>query len=193
MSNWLYAQNVPTEAWRSAMTIPRVLKLHKSEGKYKLLSNPVQELTKLRKSSKRVTSKKIKLSSDILEIELDVLSADFQLIFSNKNKEKVTLQKKGDEIIFNRSQSGITTFNDDFPKIHYAPAKDIDIKKIKVYIDRSSMELFFNEGELNMTELVFPKSAYTLLETQGIRKQVTIHRLRTIWKKYEIPSYKNNN
>jgi len=115
------------------------------------------------------------------------LSADFQLIFSNKNKEKLTLQKKGDQIIFDRSQSGITAFNEEFRKIHNAPAKDIDIKKIKVYIDRSSMEIFFNEGELNMTELVFPKSPYTLLETQGIRDQVTIHHLSTIWEKYNIP------
>lgn len=187
MSNWLYAQKVPTETWRSAMTIPRVLELHKSEGQYKLLSKPVQELTKLRKSSEQVSAAKIPLSSDMLEIELDVLSADFQLIFSNKNKEKLTLQKKGDQVIFNRSQSGITAFNEEFRKIHNAPAKDINIKKIKVYIDRSSMEIFFNEGELNMTELVFPQSPYTLLETQGIRDQITIHHLSTIWEKSNIP------
>ncbi|HLG40952.1 MAG TPA: glycoside hydrolase family 32 protein [Chitinophagaceae bacterium] len=181
MSNWLYSQKVPTELWRSAMTIPRVLELNEMDGQYKLLSKPVQELNKLRKSSDQVNSSEINLTSDILEIELDALAADFQLTFSNTNNEKVILKKNGDQIIFNRSQSGITAFNDDFSRLHYAPVKGMDIKKIKAYIDRSSMEFFFNEGELVMTELVFPKSSYTLLETQGIKEQATIHQLRSVW------------
>lgn len=181
MSNWLYAQTVPTTVWRSAMTIPRSLELHKQKGAYKLFSKPVVELTGLRKRTQQVTANKIDLSSDILEIDLAVSSADFQLVFSNKHNEKILLAKSGDRIVFDRSQSGITNFNDDFRSIHYAPAAAINIQKIKVFIDRSSIEFVFNEGELNMTELVFPKSPYTLLETQGFEEQVIIHQLRSIW------------
>lgn len=182
MSNWLYSQKVPTEVWRSAMTIPRSLELIEKEGQYTLLSKPVQELGKLRKSSNQVNSSEINLTSDLLEIDLETTSADFQLVFSNKDNEIVVLHKMGDRIIFDRSKSGIIDFNDDFPKIHNnTPANGLNITKIKVFMDRSSMEFFFNDGELVITTLVFPKSAYTLLKTKGIKEDVSIHQLKSIW------------
>ena len=51
MSNWQYAQIVPTEKWRSAMTLPRELKLVKSGSAYKLHSLPTKEFQRLRKPS----------------------------------------------------------------------------------------------------------------------------------------------
>ncbi|MGB4846778.1 MAG: glycoside hydrolase family 32 protein, partial [Saprospiraceae bacterium] len=45
MSNWQYAQVVPTDPWRSAMTIPRELDLKDVDGKLYLISNPVAELS----------------------------------------------------------------------------------------------------------------------------------------------------
>ena len=48
MSNWLYAQQVPTGTWRSAMTLPRVLTLQVIEGAYSLRSSPVKALKALR-------------------------------------------------------------------------------------------------------------------------------------------------
>jgi len=46
MSNWMYANQVPTETWRSACTIPRELRLVKLGAGYKLASMPVHELSK---------------------------------------------------------------------------------------------------------------------------------------------------
>ncbi len=182
MSNWLYSQEVPTEVWRSSMTIPRSLELIENNGKYKLLSKPIQELGKLRKSSNQVSSSKINLISDMLEIDLETNSSDFQLVFSNKINEQVVLKKINDQITFDRSKSGIIDFNDDFSKIQNTTlTKGVNINKIKVFIDRSSMEFFLNDGEVVLTELVFPKSAYTILETQGIKEDVIIHQLKSIW------------
>jgi fructan beta-fructosidase len=44
MSNWLYATVVPTETWRSAMTIPRELKIIKANNTLRIVSTPVREL-----------------------------------------------------------------------------------------------------------------------------------------------------
>ena len=44
MSNWQYAKVVPTEKWRSAMTIARELALQHNEKGYRLFSNPVKEI-----------------------------------------------------------------------------------------------------------------------------------------------------
>ena len=48
MSNWQYAQVVPTEAWRSAMTLPRELVLMSTPEGLRLYSKAVKELEKLR-------------------------------------------------------------------------------------------------------------------------------------------------
>jgi fructan beta-fructosidase len=181
MSNWLYSQTVPTEYWRSAMTIPRVLELIEKNGDYQLLSKPVAELAALRVSSKTFTSSVINLPSDLLEIDLTTKSENFQLTFSNQAGERVLLKKEGDSIFFDRSKSGIIDFSTAFTTLHVAPAHGMGIKTIKLYIDRSSMEFFFNDGALCITELVFPTSYYTLLETEGIATEVTIHPLKSIW------------
>lgn len=183
MSNWLYAQQVPTEIWRSAMTVPRVLELKQTGGDYTLFSKPIQELNNLRVNSKKVPSNRIALLSDVSEIEMELAETDFEMVFSNNNNEKVVLKKENNQIMFDRSKSGITNFNTDFIKVHKAPLQNIILKNVKVYIDRSSMEIIFNDGELNMTELVFPQSPYTILETKGVKEPATIHQLRSIWRK----------
>jgi fructan beta-fructosidase len=163
------------------MTIPRVLTLKQTNGDYTLMSKPIQELNNLRINSKRVPSNRIALLSDNVEIEMEMEETDFQLTFSNNNNEKVILKKENNQITFDRSQSGITDFNADFIKVHKAPLQNILLKNVKIYIDRSSMEFIFNDGELNITELVFPQSPYTILETKGVKEPSTIHQLKSIW------------
>ncbi len=60
MSNWLYANLVPTEKWRSAMTIPRELKLKKVGDDIFVTSQPVAELSTLQ--SKPVVLKNIQVN-----------------------------------------------------------------------------------------------------------------------------------
>ncbi|BAU53820.1 Levanase precursor [Mucilaginibacter gotjawali] len=48
MSNWSYATQVPTASWRSAMTIPRDLKLISIDGNILLTSMPVKAILKLK-------------------------------------------------------------------------------------------------------------------------------------------------
>lgn len=181
MSNWQYAQQVPTEVWRSAMTVPRALALIEADGRYSLHSQPIKELNQLRTSSERVKASKFDLKSDIIELECNTASDDFKLVFSNDKNEEVVLEKKGDQIILDRTKSGITTFNENFPKVHTSPAEGIDIKNIRIFLDRSSMEIFFNEGALVLTELVFPTVPYSTVETQGLGDDITIHQLKSVW------------
>lgn len=48
MSNWDYAQETPTEKWRSAMTLPRKLKLQAVNGTVELFNYPLKSVEKLR-------------------------------------------------------------------------------------------------------------------------------------------------
>src|SRR5690606_20886318 len=56
MSNWNYAQVVPTETWRSAMTLPRDLSLHNTSAGIRLVSTPSKETEQLRSAKKDITA-----------------------------------------------------------------------------------------------------------------------------------------
>lgn len=53
MSNWQYANNVPTTQYRSGNSVPRDLSLYTSAGETYLKSSPAKELLKLRGKKKR--------------------------------------------------------------------------------------------------------------------------------------------
>ncbi|MDP3445553.1 MAG: hypothetical protein Q8T08_22055, partial [Ignavibacteria bacterium] len=58
MSNWDYAQQVPTFAWRGSNTIAREIKLVKKGNAYSLVSHPVKEINKY--ISKTIKEKSVK-------------------------------------------------------------------------------------------------------------------------------------
>ena len=181
MSNWDYANIVPTEVWRSAMTLPRSLELFQSNQKHYLASRPIQETQELRVQKKESNEDTIDLGSDLLEIELNIVSEDFDLEFSNEFGEKVTLKKQGNSLYFDRSESGLTDFNESFKKMHTAPDLGLELKNLQVFVDKSSIEFFFNEGELVLTEIIFPENPYTQLKTKGFGEVKKIHVLKSIW------------
>jgi fructan beta-fructosidase len=181
MSNWLYGQEVPTEVWRSAMTLPRNLSLFEANEEVYIKSTPVAELQNLRSESKQVQSSEIQLDTDLVEIELKPIQDDFKLVFSNEKGEEVILEKSGEKLVFDRSNSGIVDFSEDFPKQHNIPNMGLSIEHIRIYIDRSSLEFFINDGEMVITELIFPSTPISTLKTSGISKEVSVHYLNSIW------------
>jgi len=72
MSNWLYAQDVPTDTWRSATTIPRVLSLFEVSGTLLLKTSPVTEMENLRFKSYSISGTESALPSQSSEIIADV-------------------------------------------------------------------------------------------------------------------------
>lgn len=181
MSNWLYANEVPTEVWRSAMTVPRSLELMKNGDDYSIASRPVEELEKLRESTKEQEGDLISLTSDVLEIEMKSLGGDFKMTFSNDQGDKLVIDKTDDLVFFDRRQAGLKDFSAVFAAVHNVPLKGVEVKDIRIFLDRSSIEIFFNDGESVITELIFPTSAYKELSLQGMDSKVEIHLLKSIW------------
>ena len=192
MSNWQYATEVPTLQYRSANTLPREMGLFEEKGQYYVSSTPSPELTALRgdltHQAKRVSvSNKphnITLPREndgICEIlmEVDARGADsLVMTFSNKAKEEVKLiyHVYKSELSFVRTRSGLVDFSQDFPAVTVAPTFSSKGKvKLRLFIDRSSMELFEQDGRFAMTNLVFPTSPYTTLslESAGGKAKVT--------------------
>lgn len=181
MSNWLYAQEVPTEVWRSSMTIPRELTLSSINGDYLLISKPIRELTKLRLDPVTFYSNEFELPSELLEIELKPTDKDFKLTFSNDLGEQVVVESMQGNLSFDRSNSTSLEFHKEFKKRHPSSVTGTQSKEIRIFLDRSSMEVFVNQGELVITELLFPSSPYTKLSMQGVEPNSVVYPLKSIW------------
>lgn len=181
MSNWMYADAVPTENWRSAMTIPRSLELVKSGDEFIVASRPVKELEKLRSSSEKITGENIDLKEELVELLLTPLADDFSIEFSNAAGEKTIVKKEGNQLILDRTQSGRTEFSDGFAESHSAPIMLSEVDLVRVYLDRSSIEVFINDGELVMTDVVFPTEPYNQVRLMGFEKENGVHYLSSIW------------
>lgn len=177
MSNWQYAQEVPTETWRSSMTIPRDLALSRSNSEYKLISTPVSQLgnyfketiTKknivFKKEKNLLTNDELDLSKSVIDISLKNMKKD-SYTFSLKNKTGDTLKfginNKENFLFIDRKKSGIVNFSNEFAsKISKASLKkSYNSVELKIILDKTSIEIFFNKGEEVLTEIFFPKQPY---------------------------------
>ena len=199
MSNWIYANQVPTAAWRNAMTLPRELKLVRAGEEMYLTSLPVKELNsqaakpvvvnKMPVDTLTDLSEKFHLSGPQYKLELHADSLkDFFITFSNTHGQQMVLgyEKASNRWYVDRVLSGKTDFNKEFPKRFFSPrtavTRELDLT---VVMDASSLELFADKGLSVMTAIFFPDSPLTQLHI-GTNEPWEIRRLsytplRSIW------------
>ena len=195
MSNWQYAAEVPTLQFRSANTLPREMGVFKVDDQYYVSSKPSPELDALRgkithnakriQVGKRAHTVSLPQENDgICEILMNVdakRSKRLKMTFANKAQEKVTIiyDVEKETISFDRTQSGIVDFSQDFPAVTVTPTYENDGSvNLRLFIDRSSMELFEQEGRFVMTNLVFPTSPYTTLSFQAEEGSAKVNNLQ---------------
>lgn len=159
MSNWLYANVVPTKTWRSAMTVPRELSLFDVNGTLLLKSAPAKELDKLRVEEYNVSEESSALPSESVEITAVVNSDSFSITLSNELSETLVIAKENGLVSIDRRNAGRSNFQQDFAAIHSAPMS-WEAKEVRIFMDASSIELFVNNGELAMTSILFPNSPW---------------------------------
>lgn len=175
MSNWQYANVVPTKAWRSATTLPREVTLIKTEQALELKFKPVAELDSIQGESKMVAgSTKLDHPLSLITFKLSEDEKAFFLTFTNEGNEHVTISFQQGVLSFDREHSGIINFSDVFPSVHKMDLGKIDVKKVSVYLDLASIEIFINEGERVMTEIVFPTKPYSQVKLEKANPQMNI-------------------
>ena len=179
MSNWDYAQEVPTHPWRSAMTVPRTLRLERTAIGYRIFAVPVRELTALRGRSARIPGMAIEgvvdvtgrigfpvTSSEIvLEMGRDATRrADFGVELSNARGERYRLgyEAATDRFYSDRSEAGDNAFSPAFAdKVHWAPRLDQDgVIRLRLLLDVASVELFADHGATVLTDTFFPTQPF---------------------------------
>ena len=204
MSNWNYAQVVPTTTWRSAMTVPRVLTLDNENGNYKVLVDPVKELDELRipgaevkqadlsvAGEKTVQLDSIRLACSEINVEFqkaDQLPHSFGLTLSNDQNEQLRIgySSENKQLFVDRSKAGKNDFSPKFEGVATAPFEMSETMKLHIYVDVASVEVFADDGQLVMTETYFPTSEMNHLQLFSDKgsievKDIGVYGLKSIW------------
>ena len=166
MSNWQYANLVPTKQYRSCNSIPRDLGLFEYDGDIYCSVLPSPEMTAARKTKKpgRAITEACEL---IVNPKRDVTI----ITLSNDKGEEVVMKydAKAKTFSMDRTNSGKMDFSTDFPAVTEAPTFG-KISQLRIFIDKSSIEVFDAEGKMAMTNLVFPNKPYNKVTIQGKAK-----------------------
>ena len=173
MGNWAYTADVPTEAWRGAMTLPRELSLANVDGRPRLVQQPVAAIASLRGGPVAVPAQAVPdgltdlpaVRGVALEIEavLEPGSArEFGVVVRAATGQGtfVGYDAVAREVFVDRNNSGRTDFNPEFAGKHRGPlALEGGAVRLRILVDSDSVEVFAGRGETAITSLIFPDLA----------------------------------
>ena len=186
MSNWQYANSVPTRQFRSSNSVPRDLSLMRKGKEVILMSTPSKEVEALRGNPVQFN-----LATAPVELSDSPMKA-FELIlsFNLPKKEGVTFvlsNEAGEQVVFtydaaiqtfsmDRRGSGNVKFSKSFAAVTSAPTRVGGKMELRLLVDSASIEAFGED--FSMTNLVFPSAPYNTLKMYGSAKaEVTLYPL----------------
>ena len=199
MSNWLYAQNTPTERWRSAMTLPRTLSLKDVKGVPTLFSTPAPVWDALgndhegKDVSIAAGQSIVTYSEDLNQSKIDFIwdGSAMSLSFVNQKQERLSihLDPENQQMSIDRSASGLVDFQEDFKTIQTGPIGDLPHTDIPVaiFLDQSSVEIFLNNGQKVMTAQFFNSLDFNQLKIENNTAETHVYRglkitpIQSIW------------
>ena len=166
MSNWQYANQVPTMQYRSANSVPRDLDLYEYQGQTYCGVTPSPELAAAR------PKKATKTLTEACEMVV-TLKGNATITLANDKGEQVvmTYDEKSRTFAMDRTKSGQKEFSDDFAALTVAPVHG-KMSQLRLFIDRSSIEALDADGKMAMTNLVFPTKPYNKVLVKGKAKYV---------------------
>ncbi|MEN9918707.1 MAG: hypothetical protein RL662_1143 [Bacteroidota bacterium] len=178
MSNWEYGKEVPSKYFRSAMTVPRQFTLVKTQSDYTLFNYPSSEVADLRKRSKKIDNLIVDRECNVdnicqnttgaFEIVFDVANISSEVfgfkLYNNKGQfSDIYFNIPEKKIWVDRRNSGKVDFSENFSSLVYGPLEIKNNYQIRILVDKASIELFEGNGQVSMTNIVFPDEAYNRL------------------------------
>lgn len=196
MSNWQYQNVLPTLQYRGSNTIARDLTLYKQNGELLLRCAPSPEIEKARKEKVNIQSFKVSSSYDLAALlENNEGAYEIDMTINNAGASKIMLSllnNKGEKVdmyydvmrkqfVMDRSESGKVDFSVDFPAVTVAPVSDTDAIHLRLFVDRTSIEAFGEDGKFVMTNQVFPSEAYNRMLFISVGGKFTVKSM-TVYK-----------
>jgi len=175
---WMRGGKYPGMPFNQQMSFPCELTLRTAGGGIRLFRYPVREIEKLRAEQFKLTDTTLKpgenplsdISGELFDIEMQIEPGDASE-FGIRLHETAVTYAGGKVSCLERS----------------APLAPVDgTVQLRVLVDRTSLEVFGNNGEISMTSQFLPKNLETGLElfTKGATvriKSLKIHKLRSAW------------
>ena len=174
MNNWDYANSIPTFPWRSAMSLPREVGLTQTPDGPRLIQRAVKQLDGLAAASsyRDIAGGAIAPGTHSLPATASGQTQQIDITFSPGTAAKagITVLGNGDsstvigydaaskELYVDRTNSGDVGFHPLFSSIDSAPVS-VDAQgnvTLRIYVDRSSVEVFAQGGLQTITDQVFP-------------------------------------
>ncbi len=173
MSNWQYANLTPTEGFRGAMTIVREMSLETREGVVTLVQKPATELESIRKpilalqgataAEAEHALQKPQLVSYEIHAELSTeYSSGFVVRTGAANGTVVGFDAVSGCVYVDRTKSGEHSFHPLFRGVQTAKLVSAgDSIDLRVFVDSASVEVFANNGQAVITDLIYPDADAT--------------------------------
>lgn len=195
MSNWQYAEAVPTLSWRSGATLPRELSLkNHPEGYPVLASQVIKEIESISGgwSDAARNNNTYQLISESAPYQVDItldMPVDGICMLSLENEQgesyKLTVNSRDGRLIADRTGSGQTAFSPDFGCVLESPLNASGSLKISLYVDYMSVETLVNDGISQQTNLVFPQTIYNRLVVNADSRiqpsSVKVRTMQPVW------------
>ncbi len=207
LDSWEYAARVPTSPWRGVQSIPRVLSLRRFPQGIRLVQEPVSKIKVLRGRHVAIQDQDIvaanrilrsrKVRGDTLEIEAAIepeqaRSFGLEVRKSASDQTTIGIDRAKSELFVDRTYSGDTRFDPKFPGRQTAPLKLARGKAVElhIFVDRCSVEVFANNGERVISDLVFPSPGGQRVELFSVGgdakvQKLDIWSLRPAWRKWD--------
>lgn len=196
MNNWDYSPACPPQTWKNAYTLPMDLTLRKIGQHYVLCHTPSPELDQLAEEWHNVSAQELTKGYMIRGKYIDAFQS--QVTLSRATNATITLYNIYGEryvVTWNAEQQRIYCDRSGHTgQFHFSPLFSIpsisapiesqgpDIT-IDLIVDHSSVELFAEQGEVTITNTVYPQGPYMFIQVTGDVIKAQTRTLETIWKK----------
>ncbi|NHD17711.1 MULTISPECIES: glycoside hydrolase family 32 protein [unclassified Actinopolyspora] len=169
MSNWAYAQHVPTSPWRGAMTAPREVGLTESSSGTRLVQRPVRELESARGPARHwrgmvpehATAPRFRGTALDIVAEFEIVDGrpefGFEVLAGDEHRTLIGYDAESRRLFVDRTRSGSAEVAPEFPARHETPLSvDGSRVRLRILLDHCGVEVFAEDGAAVLTELVLP-------------------------------------
>lgn len=192
MSNWRYANVTPSTTWRGMFSLPRELSLTRTIAGIRLVQQPIPELMNLRSGHRHWEDETILpgenilagLQGDSFEIVTDfqvdsrVESFGFRVRVGNGEETIIAYSPRKQKVFLDRTRSGRSDFHPGFAGIHFADLALVNgCLRLHIFVDRSSVEVFANDGLVTFSDSIFPSAGslgIELFSQDGVTQLVAL-------------------